>query len=112
MPSLSYVHACACPTPQDLLSFEKMESGIMELHTERVPALAFVGECFAMFEVHAKSKGIRVVSEWGPAHPVPTSAAAAALALRPCDEVVLDKFKLSQVPRNLLLSPWPLSLIG
>jgi len=80
-----------------------MESGIMELHTERVPALAFVGECFAMFEVHAKSKGIRVVSEWGPAHPVPTSvAAAAALALRPCDEVVLDKFKLSQVLRNLM----------
>jgi hypothetical protein len=125
--------------PQDLLSFEKMESGIMELHTERVPALAFVGECFAMFEVcftrramaslpglslsladasrfmdlaqvHAKSKGIRVVSDWGPAHtPVSTSAAAAAQALRPCDLVVLDKFKLSQVPRNSLLSPWPLS---
>jgi hypothetical protein len=114
-----------------------MESGIMELHTERVPALAFVGECFAMFEVHraslpglsfslvdasrfmdlsqvhAKSKGIRVVSEWGPAHPVPTSvAAAAAQALRPCDQVVLDKFKLSQVLCNTLLSPWPLSLIS
>ena len=89
-----------------------MESGILELHTETVPALSFVSECVAMFAVHARSKGIRVVSAWGAAGAGGDGGGdrggsvggggSGGVPLRPTDVVVLDKFKLSQVLRNLM----------
>lgn len=109
----------ACSTTveilNDLLTFEKLQSGILELHTESVSALSLVKESIAMFAVCARSKDIEVVPMFDVPVSVPltaATAAAAAAAVGACpsvmralsdsDMVVLDKFKMSQVLRNLM----------
>jgi hypothetical protein len=94
----------ACTTAveilNDLLTFEKMESGILELHKEAVPALGLVRECIAMFAVHARSKEIEVV----PVFDIPGTGLGAGLrALSDTDIVQLDRFKMSQVLHTLFL---------
>ncbi len=98
----------ACTTAveilNDLLTFEKMESGILELHKEAVPALGLVRECIAMFAVHARSKEIEVVPVFGITGAGAGAGAGAGLrALSDTDIVQLDKFKMSQVLYILLL---------
>jgi signal transduction histidine kinase len=83
----------------DLLSFEKLESGILELHKEDVPALSFVNECVGMFAVHAKSKNIHIASNFLADH---SQLGESVAALLPTDIVNMDRFKMSQVLRNLV----------
>ena len=83
-----------------------MESGILELHKEVVPAQSLVQECITMFAVHARSKDIEVV----PVFTAPLQGTVAAdesgssvvRALSDADTVWMDRFKMSQVLRNLL----------
>ncbi len=99
----------ACTTAveilNDLLTFEKMESGILELHKEAVPALGLVRECIAMFAVHARSKEIEVVPVFGITGAGAGAGAGAGVGLRALsdtDIVQLDRFKMSQVLHTLL----------
>ncbi len=88
----------------DLLSFDKMESGILELHTEEVAGLPFVKESIAMFTVHARSKGIAIVTDFASDSDEESKGEAQAQAwpLTDVDMISLDKFKVSQVIRNLV----------
>ena len=54
----------------DLLSFEKLESGIMDLHTTEESATAFVAECVDMFSVQARAKGVGLVLTPHPSSPL------------------------------------------
>ena len=100
----------ACTTAveilNDLLTFEKLESGILELHKETVPAMALVKECITMFTVHARSKDIEVVPVFNiplpDTVPVNGSGSSVVRALSDTDTVWMDRFKLAQVLRNLL----------
>ena len=42
----------------DLLSFDKLESGILQLHKQEIAVIPFVTDCFAMFTVQARESGI------------------------------------------------------
>ena len=87
----------AVDTLNELLSFEKMESGVEVLHKEDVPALNFVQACLRMFAVHGQSKQIDLVYLYEVPSDDPTCH-----ALRDCDKIHLDKFKCEQVIRNLV----------
>ena len=74
-------------------------------------ALSFVRECVGMFSVHARGKNITLVSDYsGAPPPAPAAAGGAEVApgaglrraLVEADVVSLDKFKISQVLRNLV----------
>ena len=87
----------------DLLSFEKMESGILELHQEKVAGLPFVRESMAMFTVHARSKGVTIVTDFCPTDVGSGSGSGSgSRPLNNLDMIHLDKFKVSQVIRNLV----------
>ena len=88
----------------DLLSFEKMESGILELHLESVAGLPFVKESIAMFTVHARSKGITIVGSFCgyEGDDGGSRGSRGSRSLRSHDMINLDKFKVSQVIRNLM----------
>jgi signal transduction histidine kinase/CheY-like chemotaxis protein len=45
----------------DLLTFDKLESGILELHGEKLPALNFVASCVKMFSAQARSSNIQLL---------------------------------------------------
>ena len=90
----------ACSTAvdilNDLLSFEKLESGILDLHRENISALKFMKEGIVMFSAQAKEKGVRLelvstiderTLEWYPN----------AVPLRTNDEFSCDRFKMDQV---------------
>ena len=97
----------------DLLCFEKLDSGPLELHKEEIPALKFVKDCVSMFGVHARSKEITINVDYA------GKSRGGGLMAHAGDEVVmvpeeekyplndnelidLDKFKMSQVIRNLV----------
>jgi signal transduction histidine kinase len=48
-------------SPADLLSFEKIDSGLLELHREDVPVKEFVKHCISLFEAQAKGLGVTIV---------------------------------------------------
>ncbi len=100
----------ACTTTvdilNDLLGFEKMESGQMTLHASSEPALPFVNDCLAMFIVHARSKGINLVTDYsgdcdGGAG-VCVGGSSGTRAVEESDLIDIDKFKVAQVLRNLV----------
>ena len=105
----------------DLLGFEKMESGQMTLHTSTEPVLPFVGECLAMFVVHARSKGIDLTADTDAGDGSDAARGSSAgdsvesdlgrerargsghtRALATSDLITIDKFKVAQVIRNLV----------
>jgi signal transduction histidine kinase len=109
----------ALDTLNDLLTFEKLDSGILDLHKEELGAAEFVTDCVRMFGAQAKAKKVTLeVKELsvdqhldrnqhldqdqeaggGPSH----SRRAPALPLRSHDMISLDKFKIAQVIRNLI----------
>ena len=90
----------ACSTAvdilNDLLSFEKLESGILDLHRENIAALKFMKEGIVMFSAQAKEKLVTLdlastvdekTLEWYPN----------AVPLRTNDEFSCDRFKMDQV---------------
>ena len=42
----------------DLLCFDKLESGILELHKQEIPVLSFVADCLGMFSVQARDNDV------------------------------------------------------
>ena len=89
---------CVCA---DLLSFEKMESGILELHRQDVPALQFISDSILLFKPQAREKGVALTltldidETTRAAHP-------GALPILDSDVFSCDRFKLEQVVRNLV----------
>jgi signal transduction histidine kinase/CheY-like chemotaxis protein len=107
----------------DLLCFDKLESGILELHKHEVPAISFVTDCVNMFAAQAREGGVSIscavgrgvgvggrVGGGGDAsqclqYQYPTSKPEIpfnALHLLESDVVSMDKFKMDQVLRNLI----------
>jgi signal transduction histidine kinase len=89
----------ACTTAvdilNDLLCFEKLESGILEIDEEEVRIRPFVKECLGMFALSARNKGVKLVCDF--------SAYFGTISpLTEGDFMRVDRFKLSQVIRNLI----------
>lgn len=98
------------PHTPDLLAFEKLESGILDLHKQNVPALRFLAETVKIFSAQAKQHGVEVELVLAPEQ-VPGGRGAGALPLLLSDEVECDRFKLEQVGAYLdpylpLLAPY------
>ena len=92
----------------DLLCYEKLDSGILELHKEEVFIAPFLGDCVSMFSAQARECGVimSVVMDVADADSVnetdTSSDMTIHLPLHPCDSIFFDKFKMSQVIRNLI----------
>ena len=81
----------------DLLCFDKLESGILEVHKHDVSVIPFISECVDMFTSQAKEAGVKMCM-------VPPTAALHGATMTPMlytDTAVMDKFKMDQV-RNPL----------
>ncbi len=83
----------------DLLSFEKLESGILELHRQDIPALQFISECIVLFNPQAREKGVSLdllltVDD------ATLAAYPGAVPLFYSDKFSCDRFKLEQVVRT------------
>ena len=94
----------------DLLCFDKLESGILELHKHDVEVTPFINDCVNMFVSQAKEAGvsISILSE----NPSSSSSSSPCYrdkgfemlpeSLIEGDMVCMDKFKMDQVLRNLI----------
>ena len=88
----------------DLLCFDKLESGILELHKHDVTVMPFIANCVNMFGSQAKEAGIAMSNITGDGMP-PLSCDLSYLSsskLFQGDTVTMDKFKMDQVLRNLI----------
>jgi signal transduction histidine kinase len=86
----------------DLLSFEKLESGILELHRQDVPAVQFISECVLIFNPQAREKGVSLdllltVDD------ATLVEYPGAVPLLYNDQFSCDRFKLEQVVRSAQL---------
>lgn len=116
----------------DLLCYEKLDSGILELHKENISVLEFLKDRVGMFSLQARECGVTLKMNIGPlgaqanitgstdSIPSPPSSrvpspspslssspaticeADASLQLEPHDNIFADKFKMDQVIRNLI----------
>jgi signal transduction histidine kinase len=102
----------------DLLCFEKLESGILDLHKQEVQVMPFLQDCMNMFAVQAKEGAVTmsVDTEFNSSdydlhrnsedlEPDSTSGygkSRSFLSLEDSDVVMIDKFKMDQVIRNLI----------
>ena len=100
----------------DLLCYEKLESGKMELHKEAVTIEPFLKNCLSLFAAQANECGVTItldveapaesslpsytsqdiITEGVPRMNVKT------LGIQPHDAINIDRFKMDQVVRNLL----------
>jgi signal transduction histidine kinase len=106
----------ACSTAveilNDFLCFDKIESGILELHKHEVPVIPFIADCVKMFTSQSREAGVTIINTTGRAGSLPRSGNyASSMPLTRIetetnlfndDIVVMDKFKMDQVLRNLL----------
>jgi signal transduction histidine kinase/CheY-like chemotaxis protein len=87
----------------DLLCYEKLESGIMELRRENIVVDSFLNYCVTMFSAQARECGVTITmitnsdieANRGDGNTLSTS-------LLPTDSIFADKFKMDQVIRNLM----------
>jgi len=79
-----------------LLTFEKLEGGILDLHKENVPALRFLAETVSIFSAQAKQYDVAVELVLEPEQ-APRGRGAGALPLLLSDDFACDRFKLEQV---------------
>ena len=96
----------------DLLCFEKLESGIIDLHKQDVLIVPFIRECVSMFAVQAKESGVRVsvLSLSDTPHDNRNQILSTAgnvkmldfVAVDDSDVIKIDRFKMDQVIRNLI----------
>jgi signal transduction histidine kinase len=115
----------------DLLCFDKLESGILDLHKLEAPVIPFISDCVHMFSSQAREAGIdlSLVTSHANAtllphnnlHGAKQSAASSAVRLGgdieaghvrddeqlygtilDSDIIMVDKFKMNQVLRNLI----------
>jgi signal transduction histidine kinase len=89
----------------DLLCYEKLESGILELHKENITVDSFIKECASMFSAQARECGVTISTVTdtpqapGRHH---DGSKFSLLPLMPEDVLFADKFKMDQVIRNLM----------
>ena len=83
----------AAHTPPDLLTFEKLDSGILDLHRQDVPALQFLAETVNIFSAQAKQHEVGLDLVLGP-EDVPRGRGAGALPLLFSDTCSIDRFKV------------------
>ena len=116
----------------DLLCYEKLESGRMDLHAENVCVLSFLSDCLSLFSAESRERGITISLLSDPDRSVQPSpffsdgACGLTTALRDkgadtgtsrgsssksdqqlgslyaSDTVLIDRFKMDQVVRNLI----------
>ena len=89
----------------DLLCFDKLESGILELHKHDVTVIPFISNCVNMFASQAKEAGITMTNITGDGCMPSPSCDMSYLTspkLLQGDTVTMDKFKMDQVLRNLI----------
>jgi two-component system, sensor histidine kinase len=88
----------------DLLCYEKLESGILELHKENIFVEPFLRDCAAMFSAQARECGVTistVIENTGNSN-IPSLDGKVSRSLLPDDAIYADKFKMDQVIRNLV----------
>ena len=94
----------------DLLCYEKLESGILELHKEYIVIQPFLRDCVSMFSVQARECDVTMNIVTTAKEGMETEAGDAPsdddqqlpMSLRPEDSIFADKFKMDQVVRNLI----------
>jgi signal transduction histidine kinase len=101
----------------DLLCYEKLESGKMELHKETVTIEPFLKNCLSLFAAQSNECGVTItldveastdVSQ--PSHDSTQDMSTEGspnmnvrtLGIQPHDAIHIDRFKMDQVVRNLL----------
>ena len=90
----------------DLLCFDKLESGILVLHKQDMPILPFISNCVNMFQVQAREIGVtmKIINttcmDQGPG---PMSMQFnKCYPITDTETIYIDKFKMDQVIRNIL----------
>jgi signal transduction histidine kinase len=110
----------ALDTLNDLLAFEKLESGILDLHKEEINANGFIADCMQMFSSQATANKIALKVRQFDSSLVPNPANtdtgalhyskavppevydSKTVPLEAYDTIPVDKFKMAQVVRNLV----------
>lgn len=83
----------------DLLCYEKLESGRMQLHKETVTIGTFLNNCTLLFSAQAQECGVAINLEL---NVITADLSSDVSSLQPHDSVFVDRFKMDQVFRNLL----------
>ena len=98
----------------DLLCFDKLESGILELHKHEVHVIPFIADCVNMFASQAREAGVTIKNTTSQGRLPPgmdtnmsDSSSISALPSVMMDIIdgdiaFMDKFKMDQVLRNLI----------
>ena len=94
----------------DLLCYEKLESGILELHKEYIVIQPFLRDCVSMFSVQARECDVTMTVVTTIKEGMETETGDAPSddeqqlpqSLRSEDSIFADKFKMDQVVRNLI----------
>ena len=63
----------------DLLCFDKLESGILELHQHDVAVIPFIEDCLNMFASQAREAGVVMNFVTSPTVPVNTDSSASVM---------------------------------
>jgi signal transduction histidine kinase len=90
----------------DLLCFDKIESGVLEVHKHEVSLLPFIKDCVGMFSAQAREGGVKlsIVSCIDEEHHIHHKELPLHSPLRESDTVSMDKFKMDQVLKFLRLA--------
>ena len=83
----------------DLLCFDKMESGILVVHKLEVPVLSFITDCLSMFSPQAREGGVNMLFT---NFTDTVGSDNISSSLMDGDTIFIDRFKMDQVLRNLL----------
>ena len=98
----------------DLLCFDKLESGILEMHRHEVPVIPFIADCVNMFASQAREAGVTIKNTTSQGRLPPgmdtNMSDSSSISALPSvmmdiidgDIVFMDKFKMDQVLRNLI----------
>ena len=86
----------------DLLCFDKLESGILEVHKHEVPVLSFLSDCVGMFSAQAREGDIMMSVVTGVDERSDVHGDVESMPLLDDDTVFIDRFKMDQVIRNLV----------
>jgi signal transduction histidine kinase len=82
----------------DLLCFEKIESGILELHKEQIRVQPYLSDCLSMFEVQARECGVTMHIDTEVSVPqYQAEIDNLSLPLKPDDTVSIDRFKVKNM---------------
>ena len=88
----------------DLLCYEKLDSGILILHKEDVVIMPFLKECVSMFAAQARECGVTmsILTDTNTDNIAISADMITSLSLHTDDSIFVDKFKMDQVIRNLI----------